>query len=58
MNMGDIRDDRDDAKDKQNYKLAKAEDIYVIDNSFFGRMFPVLSGTSREMKGLIPAKWR
>lgn len=25
-----------------NFQLAKAEDIYVIDNSFFGRMFPVL----------------
>jgi hypothetical protein len=23
------------------YELVKAEDIYIIDNSFFGRMFPV-----------------
>jgi len=27
---------------KSNYLLAKAEDIYIIDNSFFGRMFPVI----------------
>ena len=27
--------------DKSNYELAKAKDIFVIDNSFFGRMFPV-----------------
>lgn len=25
-----------------NFQLAKAEDIYIIDNSFFGRMFQVL----------------
>jgi hypothetical protein len=28
-------------KDKASYKLAKAADIYIIDNSFFGRMFNV-----------------
>ena len=32
----------EDSKDKETFKLAKAEDVYVIDNSFFGRMFPVL----------------
>jgi len=28
-------------KDKISFELAKAADIFVIDNSFFGRMFPV-----------------
>ena len=32
----------EESKEKENYRLAKAEDIYVIDNSFFGRMFTVL----------------
>jgi hypothetical protein len=32
----------EDSKEESNYQLAKAEDIYIIDNSFFGRMFPVL----------------
>ena len=27
---------------KSSYLLGKAEDIYIIDNSFFGRMFPVV----------------
>eukprot|EP00934_Nitzschia_sp_Nitz4_P008537 Nitzschia sp. Nitz4//scaffold52_size167869//121498//127378//NITZ4_002288-RA/size167869-snap-gene-0.214-mRNA-1//1//CDS//3329554071//8527//frame0 len=27
--------------EKRDFKLAKAEDIHIIDNSFFGRMFPV-----------------
>lgn len=27
---------------KSNYLLAKAKEIYIIDNSFFGRMFPVI----------------
>jgi hypothetical protein len=29
------------SNDKFTFELAKAEDIFVIDNSFFGRMFPV-----------------
>ncbi len=29
------------SKDEATYTLAKAADIFVIDNSFFGRMFPV-----------------
>jgi Protein of unknown function (DUF3684) len=33
----------EDSKEKDNFKLAKAEDIYVIDNTFYHRMFPVLS---------------
>lgn len=32
----------DEGNDKKKFCLAKAEDIYVIDNTFFGRMFPVL----------------
>jgi hypothetical protein len=32
----------DKGEGKSNYLLAKAEDIYIIDNSFFGRMFPVI----------------
>ena len=28
--------------DKLAYQLAKADDIYVIDNSNYGRMFPVM----------------
>ena len=27
--------------ERSKFKLAKAEDIHIIDNSFFGRMFPV-----------------
>lgn len=30
-----------DSDEKTKYELAKASDIYIIDNSFFGRMFPV-----------------
>jgi Protein of unknown function (DUF3684) len=37
--LGDIGDSKEG---QPNFKLAKASDIYVIDNSFFGRMFPVL----------------
>lgn len=37
-----LNDSDDSSKESQSYKLAKAEDIFVIDNSFFGRMFPVL----------------
>jgi hypothetical protein len=29
------------SEENNNYQLAKAEDIYIIDNSFFGRMFSV-----------------
>jgi hypothetical protein len=35
-------DDAVDGKAKASYLLAKAEDIYIIDNSFLGRMFPVI----------------
>jgi hypothetical protein len=35
-------DDEDDGKVKANFLLTKAEDIYIIDNSFLGRMFPVI----------------
>ena len=31
----------DESAGKTNYQLAKADDIYIIDNSFFGRMFQV-----------------
>ena len=34
--------ENDEENDKKKFCLAKAEDIYVIDNTFFGRMFPVL----------------
>lgn len=30
-----------DISDTTSHRLAKAEDIFIIDNSFFGRMFPV-----------------
>lgn len=32
---------REGVKEKTTFKLSKAEDIYIIDNSFFGRMFNV-----------------
>ena len=32
----------DSGEGKSSYLLAKAEDIYIIDNSFYGRMFPVI----------------
>ncbi|CAB9498392.1 HATPase_c domain protein [Seminavis robusta] len=35
-----LNDNPDDSKEKPSFKLAKAEDIFIIDNSFFGRMFP------------------
>ena len=35
-------EDDDKGEGKSNYLLAKAEEIYIIDNSFFGRMFPVI----------------
>jgi hypothetical protein len=31
----------EDSKDETKYELARASDIYIMDNSFFGRMFPV-----------------
>lgn len=31
----------DSSNEKNHYELAVAKDIYIIDNSFFGRMFPV-----------------
>lgn len=31
----------DDANDNARYELAAAKDIYIVDNSFFARMFPV-----------------
>lgn len=31
----------DDLERKPRHRLARARDIYIIDNSFFGRMFPV-----------------
>lgn len=33
--------DEKSSKEKATFELAKAADIFVIDNSFFGRMFPV-----------------
>jgi hypothetical protein len=35
-------DDEGEGMAKANYLLAKAEDTYIIDNSFLGRMFPVI----------------
>ena len=37
-----IVESEDNTEEKMSFVLAKADDIYVIDNSFFGRMFPVL----------------
>lgn len=37
-----INESEDGTEEKQSYLLAKAGDIYIIDNSFFGRMFPVV----------------
>jgi hypothetical protein len=31
----------EDSKEAANFELARAQDMYIIDNSFFGRMFPV-----------------
>ena len=31
----------EDSSDSSKYELTKAKDIFIIDNSFFGRMFPV-----------------
>jgi hypothetical protein len=31
----------DSPPDSSTYRLAKAEDIFIVDNSVFGRMFPV-----------------
>jgi hypothetical protein len=31
----------DDSPDSSTYHLAKAQDIFIVDNSVFGRMFPV-----------------
>lgn len=36
-----ISSDNTTSDDKMDYHLAKADDIFVIDNSNFGRMFPV-----------------
>jgi hypothetical protein len=33
--------DDDSSLDSSTYHLAKAEDIFIVDNSVFGRMFPV-----------------
>lgn len=38
---GSKQNDQDSPSDASTYHLAKAEDIYIIDNSFFGRMFGV-----------------
>jgi hypothetical protein len=35
-------DDEGDGEVRANFLLSKAEDIYIIDNSFLGRMFPVI----------------
>lgn len=32
---------KDASDDSSTYRLAKAEEIYIVDNSVFGRMFPV-----------------
>lgn len=37
-----ISQDEDCEEEKHTYVLAKAKDIYLIDNSFLARMFPVL----------------
>mmetsp|Transcript_24134 Transcript_24134/g.59049 ORF Transcript_24134/g.59049 Transcript_24134/m.59049 type:complete len:1833 (-) Transcript_24134:1433-6931(-) len=32
---------KEESKEKATFELAKAQDVYIIDNSFFARMFPV-----------------
>jgi len=32
---------KEESKEKTTFELAKAQDVYIIDNSFFARMFPV-----------------
>lgn len=48
-------------EDKSQYELALAKDIYIIDNSFFARMFPVkrapLESDLEEFYALIGAKY-
>lgn len=40
LKTGERKDD-DSSLDSSTYHLAKAQDIFIVDNSVFGRMFPV-----------------